>query len=669
LNGSGHVTLTDNTHNSIVSDGLALATLTNSNTITGAGTIGDTQLTLINSGTIDATGTNALIIDTGTNTSTAVGSVGSLTVRNNAGGILEASAGHTLQIDDNVLNNGLIEAGNAGNTNSSPIAMVNVTGNITGTGSIEIFNNAKVEIGGSVSSGQTVNFEVANGHGELILDNSHVFNGLIIGLVESPSESSENYIDLKDFHYVQGHMSVTCQYHLNGNTTTVTFADRGSSAPVTILLSGNFTNSSFEFANDGAGGTLVDDPPANSGIVTIDSGTTLDIPAASTATVIFSNSNGNTGELVLNDSRDFTGQIVGFAGDGTIAHSDLIDLADVNIADVAMDKTTYTDNGNGIGTLTLYNAQGQALDGITFAGSYHLANFTIESDGSGHTLIVDPPTSTALESANTPLTTGIDTLTFDNSTHQVSGTDQTVNNGDTLAGGTGANTLTINSGNGDHSYTFGDGNHADVGLTNFEKLTLTDDSAASDHAVAVTFDSSFHNNGTLTVNGSGLTHLDGTNLTVDAHLAASDSFVIIGSASADTLIGGSNGNNTITGGGGGDFLTGGGANNTFVYKAITDSQPGAGNFDTVTNFTHNSDHFDFTAINGLNSAVQPVAFNSLTAAPDSLAAHTIDIVTSGGNTVIYANASGAQETVAHVDMEIHLNNVTNVHSTDFILHA
>jgi hypothetical protein len=56
-----------------------------------------------------------------------------------------------------------------------------------------------------------------------------------------------------------------------------------------------------------------------------------------------------------------------------------------------MDKTTYTDNGNGSGTLTLYNAQGQSLDSITFAGSYQLANFTIEDDGSGHTLIVDPP--------------------------------------------------------------------------------------------------------------------------------------------------------------------------------------------------------------------------------------------------------------------------------------
>ena len=163
--------------------------------------------------------------------------------------------------------------------------------------------------------------------------------------------------------------------------------------------------------------------------------------------------------------------------------------------------------------------------------------------------------------------------------------------------------------------------------------------------------------------------MNGTNLTVDAHLAASDSFVIIGSASADTLIGGSNGNNTITGGGGGDTLTGNGANDTFVYKFTTDSQPGAGHFDTITNFTHTSDHFDFSAISGLNSTVQGVTFNSLTAAPDSLAAHTIDIVTSGGNTVIYANASGATETLAHVDMEIHVNNATNVHSTDFILHA
>lgn len=251
----------------------------------------------------------------------------------------------------------------------------------------------------------------------------------------------------------------------------------------------------------------------------------------------------------------------------------------------------------------------------------------------------------------------------------MSGTDQTVNNGDTLAGGTGANTLTVDSGNGNHGYIFGDGNHGDIGLTNFEKLTLTDANAPTDHAVFLTFDLSFHNKCTLTVDGSGLTHLDGTNLTVDAHLAASDSFVIIGSASADTLIAGSSHNNTITGGGGGDTLTGNGSNDTFNFKSITDSQPGTGNFDTITNFAHNSDHIDFAAISGLNSTVQDVTFNLLTATPASLAAHTIDIVTSGGNTVVYANASGTPETLGHVNMEIHLNNVINVHSTDFILHG
>ena len=118
----------------------------------------------MNNGTIDATGTHLLTIDTGINTATTAGptgshwSVGSLTVTNNTGGVLEASAGHTLQIDDNVFNNGLIESGNTG---GSSVAVVNVTGNITGTGSIEIFNNAKLEIGGSVSSGQTVTFSAA----------------------------------------------------------------------------------------------------------------------------------------------------------------------------------------------------------------------------------------------------------------------------------------------------------------------------------------------------------------------------------------------------------------------------------------------------------------------------------------------------------------------------
>jgi hypothetical protein len=370
LNGSGQVTLTDNTNNAIVS-AAAAAMLTNDDTISGAGTIGDANLTLVNNGTIDATGSHTLIIDTGTNsTTTGAGSVGSILVANN--GILEASAGHTLTIDDNVLNNGTIDSFNS--------SVVTITGSITGTGSINIYDNAEVIIGHAVSSGQTVNFKDASGASTLVLYDSHDFAGTIAGLTEASTESQENRVDLKDLKFTSD-MDAT----FSGGVLTIT---NGNGDSVKLHLSGS--DGAIEIASDGSGGTLIDDP-SPSGPMTIGSGNTLDISSAASGTVTFTNNTGNTGELILDDSKDFTGQIIGFAGDGTTANSDLIDLADVNFADVATSKTTYTNNGNGTGTLTLYNSAGMVLAQITFVGSYQLSNFVIETDGNGHTLIVDPP--------------------------------------------------------------------------------------------------------------------------------------------------------------------------------------------------------------------------------------------------------------------------------------
>ena len=58
------------------------------------------------------------------------------------------------------------------------------------------------------------------------------------------------------------------------------------------------------------------------------------------------------------------------------------------------------------------------------------------------------------------------------------------------------------------------------------------------------------------------------------------------------------------------------------------------------------------------------------ATPASIAAHTIDVVTIGGNTTIYANASNASETLSnsHEDMQINLTGVSSMSSSDFILH-
>jgi hypothetical protein len=55
-------------------------------------------------------------------------------------------------------------------------------------------------------------------------------------------------------------------------------------------------------------------------------------------------------------------------------------------------------------------------------------------------------------------------------------------------------------------------------------------------------------------------------------------------------------------------------------------------------------------------------------APATIEAHSIDIVTNGANTVIYA-ARGTVENLGSIDMEIHLANVTNIHPNDFILHS
>jgi Peptidase M10 serralysin C terminal len=137
---------------------------------------------------------------------------------------------------------------------------------------------------------------------------------------------------------------------------------------------------------------------------------------------------------------------------------------------------------------------------------------------------------------------------------------------------------------------------------------------------------------------------------------------------ASTPTSGLNGNNTITSSGVGDPLTGGDGHDTFVFNAVTATGAGGAHFDTINDFTHNSDHIDFAAISGLNTGVQGVAFNSLTAAPGSIAAHTIDIVTSGGNTFVYANSTGVSESLVTASMEIHLTGVTNVTSSDFILH-
>jgi len=138
--------------------------------------------------------------------------------------------------------------------------------------------------------------------------------------------------------------------------------------------------------------------------------------------------------------------------------------------------------------------------------------------------------------------------------------------------------------------------------------------------------------------------------------------ILVGTTNADTLVGGS-GNDILIGGGGGDTLTGGGGNNTFVFRALADSQPGLGHFDTITDFMHNSDHIDLTAIAGATNV------QGLVGAANTVAANSVSwfVDKAHNDTVVYVNSTA---TANHVDMEIHLTGTNiNLAGSDILHHT
>jgi hypothetical protein len=138
LAGSGNVILPDTnppsaTGYEIIGSGTS-TTLTNQNTISGAGTIGGNGLVLTNQGVIDATGTNPLIVDTSASAVTNSGT-------------LEATGNSTLFVASNVTNTGHL------------IVAINGTdifaGAVSGTGTATIQGAGSIEFGSTTTSNIT----------------------------------------------------------------------------------------------------------------------------------------------------------------------------------------------------------------------------------------------------------------------------------------------------------------------------------------------------------------------------------------------------------------------------------------------------------------------------------------------------------------------------------
>jgi hypothetical protein len=228
LEGGGHVDLSDDNGN-IIAGTRSDATLINvDNTISGAGQLGEGQLTLDNKGTILASGSNALTIDTGANAVVNSGTLG-------------ATGSGGLVINSDIANSGLLWA-NGGN--------ITTDGNVSGTGSVLIDGVATFEMGGAFSENVTLD---AGANATLKIDHAADFRGTVTGF------DSNDLLDLADLAFGR---NTTLGYVANSNNTggTLTVSDGTNTA--NLGLFGQYTAASFAMSTDGSGGTLIQDPPA-----------------------------------------------------------------------------------------------------------------------------------------------------------------------------------------------------------------------------------------------------------------------------------------------------------------------------------------------------------------------------------------------------------------------
>jgi len=216
LNGSGSILLA-NVQNSIV--GLASgASLTNvNNTIVGAGTVGNSSLTLTNEGTIESH-LGTLTVNTGSNTIANTGTLGS--------------------VDGDLV----------------------VDSSVSGTGKETISTGGTLEFAGGVSSGQTVTF--ANKSGDTLkLDAAQNFSGTLSGLAAASSTSFDT-VDLANFKFADTTITSVSGTGAVGTTTNVTLTDSADDLVVTLHL---LNQSANQFGTSASDYSLTSDGSATPG--------------------------------------------------------------------------------------------------------------------------------------------------------------------------------------------------------------------------------------------------------------------------------------------------------------------------------------------------------------------------------------------------------------------
>jgi filamentous hemagglutinin len=154
----GTVTMSNNINNFIFGANSA-NTLTNQETISGAGHVGDNQMTLVNSGTINASQAAGMIIQANggaTNTGTIEATAGPLTLTgmttvNNAGGTISAS-GQTMQVTNTAISGGHVTLTGSANLQLTNAVIHGGTLTNSATGTVEVFGGFNNFLGGTITN-------------------------------------------------------------------------------------------------------------------------------------------------------------------------------------------------------------------------------------------------------------------------------------------------------------------------------------------------------------------------------------------------------------------------------------------------------------------------------------------------------------------------------------
>jgi hypothetical protein len=176
-------------------------------------------MTLINEGTIIASGHNSLVINTGVN------------IINNSG-VLEAIGGSELDVLSNVANSGLLWA-NGGD--------LTISGDVSGNGHAIISGSGTLEFGGA--SSESTSF-AAGAAATLELDNPLSFTGTISGF------SSGDNLDLGNIVYGTG-TTLTYSPDWKADDGTLTVSD--GTHTDSIVLSGRYSVKDFVMSENSTG--------------------------------------------------------------------------------------------------------------------------------------------------------------------------------------------------------------------------------------------------------------------------------------------------------------------------------------------------------------------------------------------------------------------------------